>query len=129
VLRERTGLAILVVEDDRVNQLAISRMLEKMGHFPTCVPNGEKALELLRGSTFDCVFMDIQMPVMDGMEATRMIRTAPALAGVASIPIIALTAHAMPADREAFLKAGMNDYVAKPVSFEQLAEVLSRIVA
>ncbi|MBU4474342.1 MAG: response regulator [Pseudodesulfovibrio sp.] len=129
VLRERTGLAILVVEDDRVNQLAISRMLEKMGHFPTCTPNGEKALEMLKGSIFDCVFMDIQMPVMDGMEATRMIRTAPSLAGVASIPIIALTAHAMPADREAFLKAGMNDYVAKPVSFEQLAEVLSRIIA
>lgn len=128
VLRERTGLAILVVEDDRVNQLAISRMLEKMGHFPSCAPNGEKALEMLKGSTFDCVFMDIQMPVMDGMEATRRIRSAPALASVASIPIIALTAHAMPADRAAFLKAGMNDYVAKPVSFEQLADALSRIV-
>ena len=129
VLRERTGLAILVVEDDRVNQLAISRMLEKMGHFPTCASNGEKALEMLKGSIFDCVFMDIQMPVMDGMEATMRIRTAPPLAGVASIPIIALTAHAMPADREAFLKAGMNDYLAKPVSFEQLSEVLSRIVS
>jgi CheY-like chemotaxis protein len=72
--------------------------------------------------------MDIQMPVMDGMEATRMIRTSPSMAGFANIPIIALTAHAMPNDKDNFLKAGMNDYVSKPVSFEQLAEAINRVV-
>jgi PAS domain S-box len=124
----KTGLSILLVEDDRVNQIAISRMLEKMGHFPTCCGDGEKALHALNEKHFDCIFMDIQMPIMDGMEATRMIRTSPSMAGFANIPIIALTAHAMPNDRDNFLKAGMNDYVSKPVSFEQLAEAINRVV-
>jgi CheY-like chemotaxis protein len=125
---DKTGLSILLVEDDRVNQIAISRMLEKMGHFPTCCGDGKKALDALKEKHFDCIFMDIQMPVMDGMEATRMIRTAPSMADFAAIPIIALTAHAMPNDKDNFLKAGMNDYVSKPVSFEQLAEAINRVV-
>ena len=121
------GLSILVVEDDRVNQIALSRMLQKMDHEATCVGDGQKALDILKENKFDCIFMDIQMPILDGIETTRHIRTNPEFADIADTPIVALTAHAMPEDRENFLKVGMNDYISKPVSFEQLAAVLKRI--
>lgn len=124
-----SGLSILVVEDDRVNQIAISRMLQKMGHTPTCVNDGQKALSILLEEKFDCVFMDIQMPTMDGIEATKHIRSSSNMVRVSSIPIVALTAHAMPEDRENFLKVGMNDYISKPVSFEQLAAAIKRIMS
>lgn len=120
-------LSILVVEDDRVNQIAISRMLQKMGHTAICVSDGQKAIDSLKKNQFDCIFMDIQMPVMDGIEATKAIRNNPDLTELSSIPIIALTAHAMPEDRENFLNVGMNDYISKPVSFEQLVACLKRI--
>ncbi len=122
-----TGLNILVVEDDRVNQIAISRMLQKMGHTATCVDNGQKAIDTLLRDPFDCVFMDIQMPIMDGIEATKNIRTSANMTEISSIPIIALTAHAMSEDRDNFLQVGMNDYMSKPVSFEQLTACLKRI--
>ena len=122
-------LAILVVEDDRVNQIAISRMLEKMHHTATCVDNGQKALEILKEKRFDCIFMDIQMPILDGIETTRRLRSSDAPSHLRAIPIVALTAHAMPEDREKFLGIGMNDYVSKPVSFEQLAAVLRRVAS
>jgi len=122
-----TGLHILVVEDDRVNQISISHMLKKMGHTASCVNNGEKALQILNTDTFDCIFMDIQMPILDGIETTKHIRTYPEMTHVSNIPIIALTAHAMPEDRDNFLKVGMNDYISKPVSFEQLAISIKRI--
>jgi len=125
---QQSGLSILVVEDDRVNQIAISRMLQKMGHTATCVSNGQKALDILFNEKFDCVFMDIQMPVMDGIEATKAIRTSPDMINVSNIPIVALTAHAMPEDRENFLNVGMNDYMSKPVSFEQLTSAIKRIM-
>lgn len=124
-----TELSILVVEDDRVNQIAISRMLQKMGHTVTCVGDGQKALDILHEAQFDCMFMDIQMPIMDGIEATKHIRQSPEMTKVSSIPIIALTAHAMPEDRDNFLKVGMNDYISKPVSFEQLIAALKRIMS
>ncbi|MDD3313307.1 MAG: ATP-binding protein [Pseudodesulfovibrio sp.] len=121
------NLSILVVEDDRVNQIAISRMLEKLHHQALCVDNGKKALEILREKTFDCIFMDIQMPILDGLDTTRQIRAERDNERFRTIPIVALTAHAMPEDREKFLKAGMNDYISKPVSFEQLAATLRRV--
>jgi len=120
------NLSILVVEDDRVNQIAISRMLEKMHHKARCVDNGQKALDILKEDHFDCIFMDIQMPILDGIETTKQLR-ADGSPYFRDIPIVALTAHAMPEDREKFLKVGMNDYVSKPVSFEQLAAVLRRV--
>lgn len=123
-----TGLHILVVEDDRVNQIAISRMLQKMGHTSKCVGDGQKAVDTLKQDQFDCVFMDIQMPTMDGIEATKYIRTEPEMTKVSQIPIVALTAHARPEDRDKFLQVGMNDYISKPVSFEQLTAAIKRIV-
>lgn len=122
-----TDLNILVVEDDRVNQIAISRMLKKMGHTATCVGDGQKAVDILKKESFDCVFMDIQMPTMDGIEATKVIRTSPDMVTVSKIPIVALTAHARPEDRDKFLKVGMNDYMSKPVSFEQISAAIKRI--
>ena len=104
-------------------------MLQKMGHTVTCVGDGQKALDILHEIEFDCMFMDIQMPTMDGIEATKHIRQSPEMTKVSSIPIIALTAHAMPEDRDNFLKVGMNDYISKPVSFEQLIAALKRIMS
>lgn len=122
------GLSVLVVEDDRVNQIAISRMLEKMGHEVTTVDNGQKALDILLEQKFDFIFMDIQMPILDGIETTKAIRTSPDMASISSIPIVALTAHAMPEDRENFLNVGMNDYISKPVSFDQLMSAIEGIL-
>jgi uncharacterized membrane protein YjdF/CheY-like chemotaxis protein/anti-sigma regulatory factor (Ser/Thr protein kinase) len=117
---------ILVVEDDPVNQLALTRMLKKLGHFSTLARNGQEALDLLGLEDFDCVLMDIQMPVMDGLEATRRIRAASVDRVSPEIPIIALTGHAMPGDREHFLEQGMTAYLSKPVDMDCLARLIAQ---
>ncbi|WP_250645532.1 response regulator [Salidesulfovibrio onnuriiensis] len=102
-------------------------MLERLGYRNVhCVDNGSKALDMVAEGSFDCVLMDVQMPVLDGVETARRIRGADGVH--ASVPIIAMTAHAMPGDRERFLAAGMNDYIAKPVDLEALREKLERFV-
>ena len=120
------GLRVLLVEDDLSNQIATSKLLEKSGHVVTLAENGMKALDFLRKERFDIVLMDIQMPVMGGLEATRAIRGAPDLARHKDIPIIALTAYVMAGDRETFLGAGMDDYLAKPVSRSTLDAMLEK---
>jgi len=120
------NLDILVAEDVRVNRLAICRLLEKQGHRVKAVENGQLALEALRTDDYDLLLMDVQMPVMDGLEATRAIRMGKAGETKKMIPIIALTAHAMDGDREIFLDAGMTDYLAKPVDASELMSSLSR---
>jgi len=117
---------ILVVEDDPVNQLALTRMLKKLGHFSTLARNGQEALDLLGLEDFDCVLMDIQMPGMDGLEATRRIRAATLERVSPDIPIIALTGHAMPGDREHFLEQGMTAYLSKPVDMDCLARIIAQ---
>ncbi len=117
-------LRILMAEDDPSNQLATRKLLEKSGHAVTLAGNGREALELLRNGEFDMVLMDIQMPVMGGVEATEVIRSAPGLYG--TIPIIALTAYAMTGDREKFLASGMDDYLAKPVCLEDLRRLVEK---
>lgn len=125
-IRSQNGeLRILIAEDVRVNLLAISRLLEKRGHVVVGADNGLQALDILKREPFDLVLMDIQMPVMDGLEATSAIRRGYAGAANKTIPIIALTAHAMSGDREVFLKAGMDDYLAKPVEASELYAALS----
>ena len=114
------SLAVLVAEDNPINQLFLKRTLEKLGHTPTCAANGQQALDLLREQTFDCVLMDIQMPLMDGSEATRRIRHDLKL----TLPVIALTAHALQGDREKFLAQGFNEYLAKPVAMKDLEQAL-----
>ena len=122
-------LRILLAEDDPVNQLAGKRLLERQGHAVVCAGTGRQAIELLAGDRFDVILMDIQMPDMDGLEATREIREGRAGAGVARIPIIALTAYAMIGDKEKFLAAGMNGYLAKPIELAELIAVLARAAA
>jgi CheY-like chemotaxis protein len=132
---------ILLAEDNIINQQVTLGILKKLGLHADAVTNGAEAVKALEITHYDLVLMDVQMPVMDGLEATRRIRNnekiimnyevgimkekePEKLAAYSSIPIIAMTAHAMQGDRERFLKAGMNDYVAKPVDPAQLAEVL-----
>jgi CheY-like chemotaxis protein len=120
-------LTVLLVEDEPVNRISVLRLLEKLGHTVVTADDGFQALERIRSGEFDIVLMDIQMPGMDGMAATRLIRDDDSLGDKARVPIIALTAHAMKGDREKFLDAGMDDYLAKPVDFTDLVRVLSSL--
>ena len=121
-----TGLRILLAEDDPVSMLAVSRMLERAGHCIHTAVDGLRALERARAEDFDVVLMDVQMPVMDGMEATRRLRADEALAGRIRVPVIAMTAYAMEGDRERILAAGMTDYVPKPVNWKVLNAAIAR---
>ncbi|WP_035066255.1 ATP-binding protein [Nitratidesulfovibrio termitidis] len=111
---------ILLVEDDPVTQMAVRRMLEKAGHTVTVAGDGHAGLHALASGSFDMVLMDIQMPAMDGMEAVHRIRKGEAGPDRAGIPVVALTAYAMEGDRERFLNAGMNAYIAKPADMATL---------
>jgi len=121
------GLRVLLVEDEEINQLALRTGLERKGVAVTCASSGVEALENLRQGEFDCVLMDIHMPGMNGVEATTTLRTSPEYQHIKDIPVIALTAFAMAGDRERFLAAGMDAYLSKPVSFEDLTRILGRI--
>ncbi len=107
--------------------MASRKLLEKLGHTVTTAANGREVLHLLERQDFDLILMDIQMPVMDGVAATRAIRGNAGPKPRPSIPIIALTAYAMNGDRETFLHAGMNDYLAKPVQMEALRLAIARV--
>jgi CheY-like chemotaxis protein len=115
-------LNVLVAEDNRINQLLTRKILEKQGHRVTVVDNGRIAVEAVEAESFDVILMDIQMPEMDGLAATAAIREGEASSHGARgrTPIIALTAHAMADDRERYLKAGMDGYVAKPIRADEL---------
>jgi len=120
----RPPLRILVAEDNDVNQILIDAVLTRMGHVVHLVANGLLAVEAVRRGDYDLVLMDLQMPAMDGMEATRAIR---ALGDVrAAVPIIAMTANAFEEDRQACLAAGMDDYLSKPIDVEQLGKAIAR---
>ncbi|MFP5220856.1 MAG: response regulator [Acidobacteriota bacterium] len=117
---------ILVVEDENTNRLTAIRFLQRLGLEAIGAKDGLHALELLSESSFNAVLMDIQMPEMDGLEATQRIRQNSSGAFNPSIPIIALTAHAMEGDRERFLAAGMDDYLTKPLEMAALRTVLAK---
>jgi len=116
-------LRILAAEDNRVNQRVLARMLEKEGHRVTLVEDGEAAIRASEETDFDVILMDVQMPVMDGLEATGSIRRRELTTGK-HVPIIALTAHAMKGDRERCLGGGMDAYVAKPVQKQELLHII-----
>ena len=128
-----TPLNILVVEDNPVNQTVAQRLLERAGHVVILANNGEEALEALEGRHFDVVLMDVQMPVMGGIEATQAIRAREARHSWVvqgdwkPIPIIAMTAHAMQGDRQRCLDAGMDDYVSKPIDARALLAAIDRL--
>ena len=117
-------LEVLLVEDNPVNQQLATRLLEKWGHRVTLAADGQQALDALAHKTFDVALMDMQMPVMDGLEATQEIRRREAAQGKARLYIIAMTANAMQGDREVCLDAGMDDYIAKPIKAADLAAKL-----
>ena len=121
-------LRVLLAEDNAVNQRLAMRLLEKRGHRVTVAGNGREALEALEKEKFDLVFMDVQMPEMDGLEATAVIRENEKSSGRHQ-PIIARTAHAMKGDREKCLAAGMDGYLTKPIRPPELEEILEEYVA
>jgi signal transduction histidine kinase/CheY-like chemotaxis protein len=121
-----SGLNVLLVEDHPVNQLVGRKLLARLGVVTELANNGREALNALGRSRFDLVLMDIQMPEMDGLEATRLIRHGGKKIPNSAIPIVAMTAHAMRGDRETCLKSGMNDYISKPISLHSLREVLKK---
>lgn len=121
-------LNILLVEDNLVNQKLALRLLEKAGHKVTVANHGQEALEFLEKQRFDLIFMDVQMPVMNGFETTQKIREREQESGE-HIPIIAMTAHAMKGDREKCLQAGMDGYISKPIQAEELYQTLDQISA
>lgn len=119
------ALRILIAEDNLVNQKVISKILTRAGHSVLIVENGARALEEARRNVFDLILMDIQMPVMDGEMATKMIRSDES---IAPLPIIALTAHALMSERNSYLEAGMNGYVVKPIDQRQLFGEIARVL-
>jgi CheY-like chemotaxis protein len=121
-------LQILVAEDHPVNQLVTARILEKRGHHVTLVADGQSALDALERRAYDLVLMDVQMPVMDGLQATSLIRAKEGAHGT-HLPVIAFTALAMPGDQEHLLAAGIDDYVPKPVRADQLFEAMGRVLS
>ncbi len=120
----KSGLHILVAEDHPANMFVARRILESFGHKIGLAENGLTALQAVRDELYDLVLMDIRMPVMDGITATRHIRE---LSGPNStIPVIAMTGYAMDSDQALFRSAGMDDYIAKPVEIEVLAAMIEK---
>ena len=123
---ENKSLQILLVEDVKINIMVATAMLTSMGHKVHTENNGCKALEALRARNFDMVFMDCQMPEMDGYQCTRMLRSQTSGVLNTRIPVIAMTAHAMAGDREKCLESGMDDYITKPISVEMVQNAIVR---
>ncbi len=130
-LRERrTQLRVLVAEDNPVNQMLARRLLEKRGHTVVIAENGRVALDALEHDAFDLILMDVQMPVLGGLEAAACIRERERIAGcVARVPIIALTANAMAGDRERCIESGMDEYLTKPIQARDLFATMERVMA
>ncbi len=120
-------LQVLLAEDNRVNQIVAMRLIEHLGHTVSVVDDGQGAIDATADPShnFDLVMMDVQMPGVDGIQATAAIRQREQESGDRPIPIVALTAHALTQDRERCLAAGMNDYLAKPINVDALAQLLT----
>src|SRR5271166_449463 len=121
-------LQVLVAEDNQVNQLVATRIFEKLGHQATVVSNGREAFVAFQAGKFDLIAMDVQMPEMDGLDATSAIRAWEKTAGT-HIPIIAMTAHAMKGDRERCLAAGMDGYTSKPIRIGELEHAIAQLIS
>jgi PAS domain S-box-containing protein len=122
-----TGLRVLVVEDNATNRIVAETLLRRLGHAPDVAANGAEAIATLTERRYDLVLMDIQMPDMDGFEATQSIRDEETAVLQRDIPIIAMTAHALHGDRELCLESGMDDYLAKPVAIWSLEDAIDRL--
>jgi CheY-like chemotaxis protein len=125
---ETAPRSILIAEDNVVNQMLVTALLKARGHVVAVANNGREALSMLEGQSFDLILMDIQMPEMDGFQATQEIRRREHRSGE-HIPIAAMTAHAMTGDRERCLQAGMDGYISKPISVQELLALIAGIGA
>lgn len=122
------GYTVLAVDDNSLNRVYIQKILESHGHTVLLAEDGEKALSLLQHRCVDIIFMDVQMPIMNGIEATQQIRRRDDLAVAADVPIVAVTAFTVDGDRERFLRAGMSHYVSKPLQAQGLLDVLEEVL-
>lgn len=127
-LKPLAPLKVLLAEDNPVNQKMAKLTLEKKGHIVTIAENGRQAMEKSGTEEFDIILMDVQMPEVDGLEATRAIREREKVSGK-RIPIVAMTAHAVKGDEEMCLDAGMDGYVSKPISRSQLFETIRKVIS
>ena len=125
---EKDSFDILLVEDNRINQAVVTRILRKRNHKITIAGNGIEALKELESKEFDVVLMDIQMPKMDGIEATRQIRSPDSMVRNHSVPIIALTAHAIDQQKEKCLRVGMNTFLLKPIKAMELEKTIYEVI-
>ena len=117
-------MKILLVEDNEMNRDMLSRRLSRIGHTVTVALDGQQAIDAALSQKPDVILMDMSLPVLDGWEATRRLKAA---AETKAIPVIALTAHAMPGDQERALEAGCDDYDTKPIEFARLLEKIDRL--
>ena len=124
VYENSDSLSILAAEDNLVNQRFVARLLERMGHSVRCVSDGQQAVELWRKDRFDCILMDVQMPVMSGELALEVIRKEE----VQHVPVIAMTAYALPGDKERFLQMGFDAYLPKPMMVPDLVRALAKVL-
>ncbi|MFB9329137.1 PAS domain S-box protein [Paenibacillus aurantiacus] len=118
------ALRILIAEDNEVNQIVLKRMVEKLGYTATVVNDGKEAIEAHDRYPYDIIFMDIQLPIIDGLEATRLIKES--RTGKKVPTIVAVTAHAIKGDKQKYMAMGMDDYVSKPISIDAIASVIER---
>ena len=117
---------ILLVEDNEMNRDMLSRRLERKGYEVELAVDGRQGVDKAKTLAYDLVLMDMSLPEIDGWEATRELRSDPA---TKSLPIIALTAHALKGDRECFLAAGMDDYISKPIELQEVYRILARVAS
>jgi PAS domain S-box-containing protein len=130
---EQEGLAsnslkILLAEDNEVNQIVLKKMIEKLGYKATVVQNGKEAIEAVERHPYDIIFMDIQMPLIDGLVATKLIREILPAEHMKNTFIVAVTAHAIKGDREKYLAAGMDEYISKPIGMSAISDVIERFL-
>jgi PAS domain S-box-containing protein len=125
--QRKVPLHLLLVEDNSVNRIVAARLIEKQNHSVTAVVNGQEALEMIEKENFDCVLMDVQMPVLDGFETTAKIRAKERDSG-GHLPIIAMTAHAMTGDLDRCLAAGMDGYITKPIKAKEVLATIERVL-
>jgi CheY-like chemotaxis protein len=119
-------LSLLLAEDDLISRRLIRILIEKLGHKVNVVDNGEKAFEAFKKNHYDIILMDIQMPVMDGLECTRKIREYEKEKNLSKVTVIAVTAHAMKGDKEKCLNAGIDDYITKPIEEKVLLNKINK---
>jgi two-component system, sensor histidine kinase and response regulator len=124
--QQKQNVRILLVDDNVINQKIALKIVDKMGYRADVAQNGQEAIEALNQVAYNLVFMDCQMPILDGYEATRIIRNETSSTINPKVPIVAMTAHAMKGAKEECMAAGMDDYISKPITPDTIAEMIRK---